>query len=156
MERLSALKHVNARSDFIFGTNWKIRGLCYFHVLENCLCILQMYEDDIPITNPVWHLWHPRYCLTLLPFFSVVSGPFKDPTTVPGSYTYNHLGPWNFITFATALDFISVQNVYSFSIEFGVCICYFWSKWITRAGLTNAGSNMVNMTKLRKPMIVKK
>ena len=63
--------------------------------------------------------------------FSAVSGSIKDLTTVPGSC--NHLGPPNLMTFAPALVFLSVLNVYSFAIEFGGCICYFWSKWISRA-----------------------
>ena len=63
--------------------------------------------------------------------FSAVSGSIKDLATVPGSY--NHLGPWNFMTFAPALVFLTVVNIYSFAIEFGGCICYFWSKWISRA-----------------------
>ena len=65
------------------------------------------------------------------PVFSAVSGSIKDLATVPGSY--NHLGPWNFMTFAPALVFLTVVNIYSFAIEFGGCICYFWSKWISRA-----------------------
>ena len=63
--------------------------------------------------------------------FSAVSESIKDLATVPGSY--NHLGPWNFMTFAPALVFLTVVNIYSFAIEFGGCICYFWSKWISRA-----------------------
>ena len=63
--------------------------------------------------------------------FSAVSGSIKDLTTVPGFC--NHLGPPNLINFAPALVFLSVLNVYSFAIEFGGCICYFWSKWISRA-----------------------
>ena len=63
--------------------------------------------------------------------FSADSGSIKDLTTVPGFC--NHLGPPNLITFAPALVFLSVLNVYSFAIEFGGCICYFWSKWISRA-----------------------
>merc|ERR1711963_663343 len=63
--------------------------------------------------------------------FSAVSGSINDLTTVPGSC--NHLGPPNLITFAPALVFLSVLNVYSFAIEYGGCICYFWSKWISRA-----------------------
>ena len=57
------------------------------------------------------------------PVFSAVSGSIKDPTTVPGSC--NHLGPPNLMTFAPALVFLSVVNVYSFAIEFGGCICDF-------------------------------
>ena len=63
--------------------------------------------------------------------FSAVSGSIKDLTTVPGFC--NHLGPPNLINFAPALVFLSVLNIYSFAIEFGGCICYFWSKWISRA-----------------------
>ena len=37
------------------------------------------------------------------------------------------------MTFAPALVFLSVLNVYNFAIEFGGCICHFWSKWISRA-----------------------
>ena len=65
------------------------------------------------------------------PVFSAVSGSIKDLTTVPGFC--NHLGPPNLINFAPALVFLSVLNVYSFAIEFGGCICYFQSKWISRA-----------------------
>ena len=63
--------------------------------------------------------------------FSADSGSIKDLTTVPGFC--NHLGPPNLINFAPALVFLSVLNIYSFAIEFGGCICYFWSKWISRA-----------------------
>ena len=63
--------------------------------------------------------------------FSAISGSIKDLTTVPGFC--NHLGPPNLINFAPALVFLSVLNVYSFAIEFGGCICYFWSKWISQA-----------------------
>ena len=63
--------------------------------------------------------------------FSAFSGSIKDLTTVPGFC--NHLGPPNLINFAPALVFLSVLNIYSFAIEFGGCICYFWSKWISRA-----------------------
>ena len=63
--------------------------------------------------------------------FSAVSGSIKDLATVPGSC--NHLGPPNLMTFAPAFVFLSVLNVYSFAIEFGGCICYFRSKWISRA-----------------------
>ena len=63
--------------------------------------------------------------------FSAVSGSIKDLTTVPGFC--NHLGPPNLINFAPALCFLSVLNIYNFAIEFGGCICYFWSKWISRA-----------------------
>ena len=63
--------------------------------------------------------------------FSAVSGSIKDLTTVPGFC--NHLGPPNLINFAPALVFLSVLNIYSFAIEFGGCICYFWSKWISWA-----------------------
>ena len=65
------------------------------------------------------------------PVFSAVSGSIKDLATVPGSC--NHLGPPNLMTFAPAFVFLSVLNVYSFAIEFGGCICYFRSKWISRA-----------------------
>ena len=37
------------------------------------------------------------------------------------------------MTFAPAFVFLSVLNVYSFAIEFGGRICYFQSKWISRA-----------------------
>ena len=63
--------------------------------------------------------------------FSAVSWSIKDLTTVQGFC--NHLGPPNLINFAPALVFLSVLNIYSFAIEFGGCICYFWSKWISRA-----------------------
>ena len=63
--------------------------------------------------------------------FSADSGSIKDLTTVPGFC--NHLGPPNLITSAPVLVFLSVLNVYSFAIGFGGCICYFWSKWISRA-----------------------
>ena len=65
------------------------------------------------------------------PVFSAVSGSIKDLATVPGSC--NHLGPPNLMTFAPAFVFLSVLNVYSFAIEFWGCICYFRSKWISRA-----------------------
>ena len=65
------------------------------------------------------------------PVFSAVSGSIKDLATVPGSC--NHLGPPNLMTFAPAFVFLSVLNVYSFAIEFGGRICYFQSKWISRA-----------------------
>ena len=55
--------------------------------------------------------------------FSAVSGSINNLTTVPGSC--NHLGPPNLITFAPALVFLSVVNIYSFAIEFGGCICDF-------------------------------
>ena len=72
------------------------------------------------------------------PVFSAVSGSIKDLTTVPGSC--NHLGPPNLMTFALALVFFSVLKVYSFAIEFGGCICYFWSKWIYWAKFLTAFS----------------